>query len=100
MGGYLSQSGIPSTSSRGYNASGRAFPDIAAQAASFCVIPGGCYIWGTSCSTPTVSGIIGLLNDLRAVNGQSSLGFLNPWIYQHSGAFNDITSGSSEGCSS
>ena len=30
--------------------------------------------------------------------GQSTLGFLNPFIYKNLKLFNDITSGSSEGC--
>merc|ERR1712048_25989 len=36
---YLQQSGLPS-SSRGYNTSGRAYPDIAAQAVNFFVVAG------------------------------------------------------------
>merc|ERR1711959_457662 len=32
---YLKQSGVPSSSQRGFNASGRGFPDIAAQATGF-----------------------------------------------------------------
>jgi len=39
-----------------------------------------------------------LLNDLRLQNGQSTLGFLNPLIYAHATAFNDITTGSNTGC--
>lgn len=38
------------------------------------------------------------LNDLRLQNGKSTLGFLNPFIYQNAAAFHDITTGSSEGC--
>ena len=40
----------------------------------------------------------GLLNDGRVKAGKSSLGFLNPFIYQNAAAFNDITSGSNNGC--
>merc|ERR1712107_85345 len=89
--------------SMGYSAatSGRAFPDIAAQAIYFCVVPYGCDIAGTSCSAPTVGGIIGLLNDLRYQNGKTSLGFLNPFLYQvafKEGALFDVTEGESTGC--
>jgi len=94
---YLHQQGIPG-SSKGYNTSGRAFPDIAAQATNFCVTPFGCGVAGTSCASPTAAGIIALLNDLRLQNGKSTLGFLNPLLYQHAEAFNDITTGSSSGC--
>merc|ERR1719379_2376088 len=84
----------------GYNASGRAYPDISAQASNFFVIsgfpmPG---VSGTSCASPTAAGVFSLLNDLRLQNGKSTLGFLNPLIYQNAAAFNDITTGSSEGC--
>jgi len=58
---------------------------------------------GTSCATPTFSGIVSLLNDLRLQQGKSSLGFLNPLIYQTAAnvpnAFNDATSGFNAGCS-
>merc|ERR1712185_474014 len=84
-----------------YNASGRGFPDIAAQATDFTVVanlvplPG---VAGTSCASPTASGVMALLNDLRVAAGKPSLGFLNPFIYQNAAAFNDITTGSNEGC--
>ncbi|KIY45379.1 subtilisin-like protein [Fistulina hepatica ATCC 64428] len=85
-----------------YNASGRAYPDVAAQAEDFLiVISGQTYgVSGTSCSSPTVAGIISLLNDYLISNNQSALGFLNPLIYSTaSGGFNDITSGpSNSGC--
>ena len=95
---YLkSGSDIPPTS-RGYNVSGRAYPDISAQATNFCVTPFGCGVAGTSCASPTASGVFALLNDLRLQKGKPVLGFLNPFIYKNAKAFNDITTGSSEGC--
>merc|ERR1712070_600051 len=54
---------------------------------------------GTSCASPTAGGIVALLNDVRMQAGQSSLGFLNPLIYENAAAFNDITTGSGQGCS-
>merc|ERR1711998_661895 len=97
---YLKQPGVPSSSERGYNTSGRGFPDIAAQATDFCVTPFGCGVAGTSCATPTVGGIIGALNDARLAAGKSSLGFLNPLLYSLGGtdSFQDITTGSGSGC--
>jgi len=94
---YLMQPGLPPLS-RGFNTSGRAFPDIAAQATNFCVTPFGCGVAGTSCASPTAAGIFGLLNDLRLQSGKSTLGFLNPLLYSNADSFNDITSGSSDGC--
>jgi len=43
--------------------------------------------------------MIALLNDIRFQAGKSSLGFLNPLIYQHPEIFNDVTVGSNPGCS-
>jgi tripeptidyl-peptidase-1 len=53
-------------------------------------VPG---VSGTSCASPTAAGIFSLLNDVRLQAGQSSLGFLNPLIYENAAAFNDITTG-------
>lgn len=53
---------------------------------------------GTSCSAPTFSAIVSLLNDVRFAAGKSSLGFLNPLFYQNPSAFNDITAGNNPGC--
>lgn len=85
-----------------YNASGRAYPDVAAQGNGFAVVIDGVTrsVGGTSASAPTVAGVISLLNDYRISIGKSPLGFLNPLIYSTaSSGFNDITSGSNPGCS-
>lgn len=95
---YLSSSAKLPPKSRGFNTSGRAYPDISAQATNFCVTPFGCGVAGTSCATPTAAGVFGLLNDLRLQMGKPSLGFLNPLIYENAAAFNDITTGSDSGC--
>ncbi|KAG6826949.1 hypothetical protein H0H92_013786 [Tricholoma furcatifolium] len=107
--------GLGSTYSGLYNASGRAYPDVSAQGESFRVIIGGSLesVSGTSASSPntlengmnadmitqTVAGIFSLLNDYRLAAGKSSLGFINPLIYSNPSSFNDITSGSNAGCS-
>jgi tripeptidyl-peptidase-1 len=84
-----------------YNQSGRAYPDIAAQGQSYVVVWNGRNIQldGTSASTPTMAGIVALLNDHLISSGKPALGFLNPWLYSvgYQG-FNDITSGSAKGC--
>lgn len=94
---YLSSASKLPDPSVGYNVSGRAYPDISAQATNFCVTPFGCGIAGTSCASPTAAGVFALLNDVRLSTGKSPLGFLNPFIYQTVDAFNDITKGSSSG---
>ncbi|KAH9055021.1 subtilisin-like protein [Lactarius vividus] len=84
-----------------YNPEGRGYPDIAAQAFRFITIlrNTGIIVEGTSCSTPTVAGIISLLNDYLITNGRPPLGFLNIWLYDDGFAgLNDITYGSNPGC--
>lgn len=84
-----------------FNSSGRAYPDVAAHAVNFHIVDNGrsTIVSGTSCSSPTFSSIIQLLNSERIAAGKSPLGFLNPWLYSNaSSALNDITSGSSTGC--
>ncbi|KAF9070712.1 peptidase S8/S53 domain-containing protein [Rhodocollybia butyracea] len=83
-----------------YNASGRAYPDVSAQGEGFQVVIGGQVgsVGGTSCSSPTVAGIIALLNDYKLATNGTTLGFLNPLLYANAAAFNDIVSGSNPGC--
>jgi tripeptidyl-peptidase-1 len=84
-----------------YNVSGRAFPDIAAQATNFVVVDNGITyptVAGTSCASPTAGGVIGLLNDARLAAGKTPLGFLNPLLYEVGSAFTDITAGTNPGC--
>ncbi|KAI9433494.1 subtilisin-like protein [Lactarius indigo] len=84
-----------------FNPHGRGIPDISAQALNFKIVVNGEPedMDGTSCSTPTVAGIISLLNDYRISKGKQPLGFLNPWLYSFGLAgLNDITFGSNPGC--
>ena len=95
-------SSIGTTNSGKYNASGRAFPDVAAYSVNFDVIYGGAEgpINGTSCSGPTFASIISLLNDELIAAGRPVLGFLNPWLYSNvSATLTDITSGNNYACS-
>ncbi|OAL30336.1 hypothetical protein AYO22_01533 [Fonsecaea multimorphosa] len=85
-----------------YNASGRGYPDVAAQSVRYLIEnqdhPE--FVYGTSCAAPTFAAIISNLNNQRLAQGKSTLGFLNPWLYsQGYQAFNDITLGHSRGCS-
>ncbi|KAH8995552.1 subtilisin-like protein [Lactarius hatsudake] len=84
-----------------YNPEGRGIPDIAAQALDFSIFlrKAAIIVEGTSCSVPTVAGIISLLNDYLITNGSPPLGFLNIRLYDSGIAgLNDITSGSNPGC--
>ncbi|KAH9921162.1 tripeptidyl peptidase A [Fomitopsis serialis] len=81
-----------------------AYPDVSAEGVNFTIV------WdaetglvdGTSCSSPTFTAFVSLLNDARIASGKSPLGFLNPLIYslnaQTTTGFNDITVGNNPGC--
>lgn len=84
-----------------YNASGRAYPDIAAYSVNYTVIWNGTLLRvdGTSAATPTIAAILSLVNDTLLAAGKPVLGWLNPWLYKKGkAAFVDVTSGSSLGC--
>ena len=84
-----------------FNKTGRAYPDIAAICRHFWVVnnripvPG---VMGTSASTPTVAGIISMVNEHRLKANKPVMGFLNPFIYKNPTAFYDVQSGCNEGC--
>lgn len=85
-----------------YNASGRAFPDVAAYGEAYEILINGkvTYIGGTSASTPTFASIISLLHDELLNVGKPQLGWLNPWLYSDAvSAFTDITEGNNYACS-
>ncbi|KAH9020548.1 subtilisin-like protein [Lactarius deliciosus] len=84
-----------------YNPEGRGIPDIAAQALKLSIFfrSARVIVGGTSCSAPTVAGVVSLLNDYLITNGRPPLGFLNIRLYDDGFAgLNDITSGSNPGC--
>ena len=83
-----------------FNIAGRGYPDIAALAHKYFVIIGNSTgsVDGTSAASPTVAGLVGLINSRRIAAGKPLVGFLNPMLYQiHNvtggSAFNDITEG-------
>ncbi|KAH8981856.1 subtilisin-like protein [Lactarius hatsudake] len=84
-----------------YNPEGRGIPDIAAQALELSLFfrSARVIVEGTSCSAPTVAGVVSLLNDYLITNGRPPLGFLNIRLYDDGIAgLNDITSGYNPGC--
>lgn len=85
-----------------FNATGRAYPDLAALADNVPMVVQGRTVGagGTSASAPVWGGIFSMINDQRLAKGLPTLGFVNPLLYQiaaqHPGeAFLDITSGNS-----
>lgn len=90
---YLNSLG--DTYSGRFNASGRAFPDVSALGIGLQIVANGSIeaIGGTSASSPIWASIVGLLNDELMGKGMPVVGFLNPLIYEHPEALNDITLG-------
>ncbi|KAF8265082.1 subtilisin-like protein [Lactarius quietus] len=84
-----------------YNATGRGFPDVAAQYYNYATILNGTAVLsdGASGAATSFASMISLLNDFLLSRNEPPLGFLNPWLYGHGQAgLNDITSGSNPGC--
>ncbi|KAL1652679.1 hypothetical protein SLS61_004659 [Didymella pomorum] len=99
---WLTSDTTHSTVKNYFNSSGRAYPDISAQATNFVIVASGSAqsVSGTSCSAPTTAGIFQLLNSARIASGKKGLGFLNPWLYgTASTGFTDIKNGKIGGCS-
>eukprot|EP00488_Nonionellina_sp_1-RS-2012_P000856 TRINITY_DN1376_c0_g1_i1.p1 TRINITY_DN1376_c0_g1~~TRINITY_DN1376_c0_g1_i1.p1 ORF type:complete len:115 (+),score=27.97 TRINITY_DN1376_c0_g1_i1:475-819(+) len=88
VSGYLDNKNVRLPNPERYVATGRAYPDISAQAVDFIINwQDELYVVsGTSCSSPTVAGMISLINYARIQSGKGSLGFLNPILY---GLYND-----------
>ncbi|KAF8068813.1 subtilisin-like protein [Lyophyllum atratum] len=85
-----------------FNTKGRAYPDLSVVANQFLNVDDGSVIAssGTSGAVPTVASIITLVNDARLAAGKTPVGFINPVIYSpgFASAFNDVTSGTNQGC--
>jgi len=100
---YLKNHPPPYTADQ-YNNSGnaRGFPDLSANGANYVVIVDGAFtlVYGTSASAPVVGSMITLINDALLAHGKSTVGFINPMIYdpRFACAFHDITTGSNPGC--
>jgi len=82
-----------------FASNGRGYPDVAMAGNNYQVVIGGkgYVVSGTSASAPVFAGIITLVNNARLNLGKSSLGFVNPALYQlfssQPSLFKDITSG-------
>jgi subtilase family serine protease len=97
---YQQLPGVPGTQG---STKYRNVPDVAAEANTdnyYCA-NGSCGtgLGGTSLAAPTWAGFMALVNQNRVANGESTVGFLNPTIYDfgiggnYQSYFHDITSG-------
>ncbi|KAJ3553439.1 hypothetical protein NM688_g3616 [Phlebia brevispora] len=79
---------------------GRAYPDVSAIGTNVAMDSKGESITrsGTSASAPIFASVIALINAERLAAHKNPLGFLNPFLYQNPGAFEDIVQGSNPGC--
>ena len=89
---YLANNSPP----RGFNYSGRGYPDVSVAGSLFKVVIGGndLYVSGTSLSAPTVAGFFSNINAARHRHGKGSVGWVNPVLYANYSSFVfDITHG-------
>ena len=77
---------------------GRATPDITALGVDIGIFTAGHWAngGGTSASGPLCGGLVAQLNNVRLAMANETMGFLNPFLYQNSDCFLDITQGISE----
>lgn len=98
---YLAAAGGQLPPGQLYNGSGRALPDVSALGTNYQILVTNFTgpISGTSAATPTFAAVVSLVNAKRKANGESPLGFLNPWLYSrwHSGRLGtDIVTGNNK----
>ena len=84
-----------------YNAQGRAYPDVSLLAHNYYVVIDGegSPVDGTSASSPVMAAFTVLVDYELRKAGKSSLGWLNPFLYQYYSKFTrDITTGGANNC--
>lgn len=98
-------SGVDLPDDSKFNVTGRAYPDVSALAGvqnGYCVAFKGTYgkVGGTSAACPVFAGAIAIINNELLKKSNTTMGFLNPWIYSEAGpggAFFDVTTGENDG---
>ena len=83
-----------------FNRAGRATPDVSAISDRVILAHNGAFLFegGTSASAPIFAGLITRINGRRIAAGKKPVGFLNPTMYRHPEAFNDVLEGRIPGC--
>jgi len=113
-GGISTQYAIPtwqqgiSMTANGGSTTMRNVPDVAMNANNVYVRAAGedQDVGGTSCAAPLWAGFTALVNEQATLNGQNTVGFLNPALYaigtsgNYTTAFHDITTGNNTSTSS
>ena len=96
---FVNAAAAGQTPASGYNAAGRAFPDVSLAGSTYAVYIGGLLrlVSGTSASAPVMAGMLSNINAARIAAGKGSVGWVNPALYTNSSLFvNDITSGNNK----
>lgn len=78
---------------------GRGYPDVSMMGNNYFYAENGTYsiMSGTAASAAVMAGVISQANSLRKQKGMSSLGFVNPLLYQYRNMFvKDITEGDNQ----
>jgi tripeptidyl-peptidase-1 len=91
---YLAKAtGLPPAGS--FPKDGRATADVSALGEGYQVYVDGSIeiVGGTSASAPCFAALVSLVNDYLDGMGKKPLGYLNPWIYNNTNMFTDITKG-------
>ena len=85
-----------------YSRGGRGIPDVSANGATFRAFTNNTdFFWyGTSLAAPLWNSVITLINQERQTIGKRGVGFINPVLYSHTWALNDIKNGSNPNCRS
>lgn len=86
------------TPTQGYNRYGRGYPDLAFLGVEYEVIIAQetQWLYGTSTVAPVLAGLVSLVNAERLRRGQSTIGWINPTLYQ-AGTQNKYQTSSSNG---
>ncbi|KAK3075295.1 hypothetical protein LTR53_001496 [Teratosphaeriaceae sp. CCFEE 6253] len=101
---YVANANLTNIGSDGgrYNRAGRAYPDVSANGAYMPIYINGAVakFFGSSLSAPIWAAVITMINQQRTIAGKGPVGFINPVLYEHPWALNDIKNGSNAGCKS
>lgn len=83
-----------------YNRIGRGYPDVSAIGDNVVIFTSGLpnKIGGTSAAAPVFAALLTRINEERLAAKKSTVGYVNPVLYKHPGAFYDVTKGSNPGC--
>ena len=96
---YFTKYTPPVSTVQPYSLTGRGYPDVSMPGNNVQIVLNNQWggVDGTSASAPMFAGMVSLVNAYRKNIGKSTVGWMNPGIYQANGYFtNDVISGSNQ----